>query len=484
LQHAVVRGIRWTATARLAGQIVTWSSTFWVVRLLSPTDYGLVAIATIAAGYLAIWNEMGIGITLVQKRITDEATLRKIFTLLLITGVSLCGLAMALAPMLARTFHDPRITGLSCVAALNFLLMPFIVIPQSALSMNMRFKAISAVGIISSLVGAVTTVAFAYFKFGAYALVLGPLAMGVVRTVATGMLSRNILRPATSLRGIGTVFSFSGTVLLERTIWYAYSESDTFIVGRVLGPGNLGLYSMGRLLAQMPMERVSDIMNTVALPAYASIKEDIPRIRDAYQDTLRLGSLAMFPIFWGLAAVAGDLVPLLLGAKWTGSIPVLQLLCLVMPLRSLGTLTSPLLTAMGRMRDVVWCMVWPAVLVPVAVIVGVRWGLTGAALAWCVGYPLAFVLAMRRLCGAIGLRAVKMVHAIAPPFLAAAVMLVLVYGTGKLLPVGFNSGLRLATEVAVGAGVYLMILGVAFPALYRHGLSTVRLLVKGSNPGS
>jgi teichuronic acid exporter len=483
LQHAVVRGIRWTTTARVIGQAVTWSSTFWVVRLLSPTDYGLVAIATIITGYLAIWNEMGIGITLVQKRITDEATLRKIFTLLLVTGVVLCGLTIALAPMLARLFDDPRITGLSCVASLNFLLMPFNVIPQSALSMNMRFKAISAINMIASLVGACATVSLAYFDFGAYALVLGPLAMGVVRTIATGMLSRNILRPASSLRGVGTVFSFSGTVLLERTIWYAYSESDTFIVGRILGASNLGLYSMGRQLALMPMERVSEIMNTVALPAYTSIKEDIPRIRDAYLDTLRLGGAAMFPVFWGLAAVAGDLVPLLLGAKWIGSTPVLQLLCLVMPLRSLGTLTSPLLTAIGRMRDVVWCMVWPALLVPLAVLVGVRWGVTGAALAWCIAYPVAFVLATRRLCGAIGLHVTKIVHAIAPPCLAAAVMLLMVHGAGKLLPAQSHAGLRLVAGIAVGASVYLSILRVAFPELYRHGLSTVRLLIRGSSDG-
>lgn len=478
ITHAVLHGIRWTTAARVLAQLFTWASTFWVVRLLSPVDYGLVAIATLVTGYLAIWNELGIGVTLVQKRVTDEVTLRKVFTLLLLVGVVLCGVALALAPTIAALFKEPRVVGLSCLASLHFLLMPFYVIPQSRLSMDMCFKAIGATNVAASLAGAVATVTLANLEFGAYSLVLGTLTQGVVRTATTAWLARVPLRPTTSLRGLGGISSFSGAVLLERTIWYAYSEADIFIVGRTLGPANLGAYTLGRQLAQMPMERASEIMNVVALPAYAAIKEDISRVRNGYFKALRLGSLTMFPIFWGLAAIADDLFPLLLGPKWIESIPVFQLLCLVMALRSLGTLTSPLLTALGRMRDVIGYVAWPALLVPAALLVGVRWGVIGAALAWCLAYPPAFLLSARRLCTAIGSNLGELARAIAMPAGIAGAMLLMLFGIGELLPHNTPAALRLGIEVAAGAGIYLGLLRFAAPALHFEGRTMLGSLLR------
>jgi len=455
LRNSVFSGLRWTAISRVLTQLFTWTSTFLVVRLLAPSDYGLAAMATLLTGYLAIWNELGFSVTLVQRRTLDVPMLRKVFGVLIFTGLALFAITYLVAPLVALGFKEPAITPLTRLAAIHFLMMPLMVIPQAQLSIGLKFKQLGLVNLGASVVGAIGTLTLAYFGYGAYALVIGTLIMSGARVIGLHAVSPFICAPDFKLAGTRDLVSFSGLVLLSRTIWYLYDEADIFIVGRALHASKLGFYSLGRQLAVMPMERASEIFNAIALPAYSSVKDDLSQVARGYLKAVRLGATISFAIFWGMAVVADDMVRVLIGEKWAEAIPVIQLLCLSMPLRTLGTLATPALTAGGRPELAVRHVMVPAVLIPAAVLIGVRWGISGVALAWTLTYPVAFFIVSVFIRRALGIDANDQLRPIIKPAIAGFAMCAATYAAQITFLADWSALPRLLLTVPLGAAVYI-----------------------------
>ena len=216
--------------------------------------------------------------------------------------------------------------------------------------------------------------------------------------------------------------TFSRYVLMERTIWYWYAELDTLVIGRWFGVASVGIYSIAKQIAIMLSERFAEVMNTVAAPAYSSVQSDISKVRDMYTKTLRLTSMATFPAFWGIAVVAPELVGLILGDRWLAAVPLVQLLCVSMPLRTIGGLAPTMLTAIGRPDVSFRCIVWSAGIVGSAIFAGKLWGVVGVAAAWGVAYPIAFGINARYIGHALQLDVGSYLRPLAKPLLCAATM--------------------------------------------------------------
>src|ERR1700680_2286718 len=172
LRRSVMSGLRWSTVSRLATQGLTWGITLVVLRLLSPRDYGLAAQAGIVTAYIALLAELGLGVGLIQRRITDESTQRKVFGVLLVSGLLSLVVLLAFAPLIALFFRGPRLVPLVRLTALQFVLMPFAVIPQARLATELRFKELGLVGLLSNALGSVVTVSLAICGLGASSLVI------------------------------------------------------------------------------------------------------------------------------------------------------------------------------------------------------------------------------------------------------------------------------------------------------------------------
>ena len=190
LRSKVVSGLRWTASTRAVGQLITWSSTLILVRLLTPADYGLVTMATVVSSYLLILGEMGLSAALIQRPNLDLVTKRNVFGFLLICGLSLFAVSVLLAPLISQYFLEPRVESLVLIVAIQFLLIPFAVIPQANLATEMRFGALGNAGLASAVIGALATLALAYLGFGPYAL-----ASGIVVVLLSRVIILNVIAP-------------------------------------------------------------------------------------------------------------------------------------------------------------------------------------------------------------------------------------------------------------------------------------------------
>ena len=477
-RQKVIVGFYWTGGARIAGQILTWAITLYVIRLLTPGDYGLLAMATVFASFLTLMGEAGLGAAIVQAPAVDDQKLRGIFAAVILVDTVLFAVQYAAAPAIAWFFGEERLTAIIRVLSLPFLISMFSVIPMSMLARALDFKRPSIIGLVSSVLGSVSTLLLAQNGYGVWALVIGNVITQFCVTAGAIMVAPFLRWPDFSMKGTRGLIVFGGQFTSARLLWFFYSQADMLIAGKLLGRELLGFYSVAMHLASLPVQKISAVINQVTFPAFAHTQHDGATVSQYLLKAVRLLSFFAFPVLWGISSVSSEVVAVVLGDKWQSAALPLRLLPLVMPLSMLSPFLNSAFQGLGRGGVVFRNVLTAASIMPLAFVVGVQWDLTGLALAWVFCFPLVFALNLRRMLPLVGLDFPRFFRAMAPSVVAAAVMYAAVAVTREMFGSGPSPLLVLASLVAIGAAAYA--LGVL--AVNRDGLIEIRDLVARRQP--
>ena len=454
IESRIRAGIGWTAGTRFLAQIIAWGVSIFVMRILSPTDYGLIAMATVLIGFLSLFSELGLGWAVVNASAheVDLLTLRKVYGLVLVVHAAIFSIVFVAAPFIADFFGEERLTAIVRVTGLQFLLVAPSVIPNAMLQRELEFKWRSLITLAAAAISALVTLTLALAGYGVWALVYGSLIAALLATLGINLLHPFLHLPRFGFRGLRKLFAFGGYVALSRVFLYLHLQADMVIGGRLLGKEQIGYYSVGMHLASLPMQRVSSILNDVAFPAFSRIQDDRDRIAHHVLQAIRLASLFSFPVFWGIGAVAPEIVSGFLGEKWEPAILPLEILAIVMPLRMIGQLMPPTLQGAGKAGLNARNQFVLFAIMTIAFLIGAQYGIVGLSIAWLVGFPITFLANVGSWFPALGIPMSRMWSAIAGPALAAAGMFASVAGARAY---GAGHGLTaLGTLALIGAATY------------------------------
>ena len=425
--------LKWMMAARFTGQLITWIVTILVIRILTPDDYGLMALAMAVIGFLSLFEEIGLGSAIVQRDRIDQRLLDQICGLLLVLNVVLYGLIWVGAPHGARFFDAPELTTIMRVLGVLLIVNAFGTLPDAVLTRRMDFRAKSVALFVSMVSGSLLTFVLAVRGLGVWSLVAGNLFMALVRVAVLQFFAGVWYRPRFELAGIGGAARFGGFITVDRLTWYVHTQSDTLIIGKLLGESTLGFYAVGMHLASLPMQKIVGTLNEIGFSAFSRLRSDGKSLDEDFVRAIRVTGLLAFPVFFGISSVAPEIVGLFLGEKWKNAVLPIQLLALIVPLRLLGTILPSALYAIGRAEVSVFNNVLACVVMPVSFLIGTRWGLQGVCLAWVITYPFYFLLTLLKALPVIGVGVGTYLRVIARPALAAAVMYAAVFGLRRLL---------------------------------------------------
>ncbi len=456
LKKDVLHGLKWMAGAKFASQIVTWAITIVVMRMLTPGDYGLMAMATVFLAWCAMFVEMGLAPALVQAKEVSTERLRQAYGIFVLVNFALVVVLVAGAPLMARFFDDPALTLLIRVLALQFVIAPFGLVPEVLLQRGLNFRARSLLDLTQAVATSVATLALAWGGHGVWSLVIGTLVGAVWRTVSVNCVAPFPHLPKFSVDGMRSLLTFGGKVSASRFLWFVFSQADTVIIGRTLGNEILGVYAVALHLASLPVQRVSSILNQVAFPALARYQNDRAAIGRQLLRAFELVSLVAFPVLWGLASTASDIVLVFLGQHWEGAILPLRVLALIMPFRTVVQFLPAVTDAVGRPGVALQNGIVACTLMPLAFYFGTHWGIFGVAMAWALVYPVVLLINLHRMLGVIGLTMREVAARMLPAILSAAVMYAAVQGTHVLLADLADRRIALAIQVAAGGVSYLL----------------------------
>ena len=463
----------WRSGSQVVGQLVQWAATFLVLRILAPSDYGLYAMAAVVQTLLGLLNGFGLANALVQRKRVTQFELRQLFGMLLVVNGALAAAQFLAAPLVAQWYGEPQVTAILRVLAIGYLANPFLALGYAVLAREMDFRRQAKVNIFAAVAGALAALGGALAGLGVWTLVLAPLVVFAIRGLGMAIAARALLWPSFDFRGTRHMAGYGGTVTLSTMLYFAQTQSDVVIAGRAVDAHTLGLYTTALFLAQLFVNKVVPPLNEVAFTAYARMQDDRAGFANGFLTAVRAIMLVSIPFCLGLSVTADPLVHVVLGEKWLGVGPYLQLIALAIPFMTLQVLFAPATNALDRPGIAARSSAFGAVLMPLAFLTGIQWGVIGMAAAWLVAYPMMTLATARWSLPVIGVAWRDLGKALAPPVLAgiamAAGVLAVDYQTNALAPLP-----RLALLVTVGAAIYLGGLAIFAPDRLRELVAFVR----------
>ncbi len=448
--------------------------TLAVIRILKPDDYGLMAITQVFVNVMAGFATIGLGDALVQREGTSKTLAAAVFGLsLLLSAILTVLLALAAYPI-AAWYHDPRLIRLIQVASLGFLMNGLTTLPRISLTKSLRIRPMIIVEMSSGLVASVVILALAYSGVGVWSLMIGMQVGAVIRMIGLMTLATDsLVWPTLDLKVIGPLYSFGAYRLLSYLAWLGFTSADTLILGRFFGPAELGLYTVAQNFAAMPLNKIAPIINQVAFPAFALVQRESTEARFYAMKATRLMALVSVPVFFGISAVAPEIVSVVFGTGWGAATPILAVLSVAMIFRAILLVIPNYLQGIGDARASFWCTSVGLVLFPPAFLIGCRWGVQGVCYAWLLGYPVMYAasafIASRQ--GHLDFKALLATPL--PPIIAGAVMFAAVFALRSCLPADQSAVVRAAILVAAGAATYGTFMLVAFRPLVLEVVSLV-----------
>jgi teichuronic acid exporter len=454
IERQAAVALKWHTTAKLIGQIFAWAVTLIVLRLLEPEAYGLMAISTVIISVIAGTAEFGLGSALIQAQTLDRSQMARIAGALSFLNLGCGSLLFLAAPLLADLFNEPALTWVIRVSTLQFVLYAIEVVPQSLMQREMNFKGHASIEIASVITASATTLVLALMGSGVWALVIGNLAGGVVRTALLVSFGTFIM-PSFRLGGIGKHLRFGGQVTAARFLWQFTYQLDTLIAARFLSGSAVGLYSVSMHLATLPVSKTMAIVNQVAFPTVARLQDEPDRLRSRLQDALRLLAFVAIPALWGLSSVAHEFVDVVLGPKWHEAIVPLMMVSFVAPARMLVAVLGTAASAIGRADVELRNTIAGALILPVAFLIGVQGHLNGLAASWVVAIPLILAISLPRNCAVLGLSLRDILRATHAPLLAGTALYAVVWWLRAVLT-EMEEAVRLPLLICAGGGTYLL----------------------------
>lgn len=473
LSDQVKGAVLWRSGSQVVGQLITWTATFMVVRLLAPSDYGLVAMCDVVFTFFGLMSGWGFASALIQAESLDRQRIRQVFGLLILMNFTLAAAQFALAPLAAAYFRQPMVADLLRVQAALYLLMPFIALPQNLLARRLDFKRQGQVTLLGALAGAATALSCAYAGLGVWTLIFAPAAIWVTRAIGMSVAARLWIWPSFRFAGAGKLMSFGGAMVAIQFLWFAQSQADIFIAGRVLPAHDLGLYTTALFLTQIVASKFVPPLNDVAYAAYSKMQGERETMQWAFLKSIRLIMLVAMPFYFGLAVTAEPLVYTMLGEQWLEIRGLVSILAFAMPLLTLQILFAPATNALGQPGIAVRTGIAGALLLPLAFLVGINWGVQGLAWAWLSGMAALLAATIALSLPVIGISRSALLAAVAPGLLAAAAMAASVWGLDSTLP-DVGERLRLAILVPFGIAAYVALLYLFARPIVEEVLGLIR----------
>jgi PST family polysaccharide transporter len=468
LTQKTVSGTLWSSLSTAGKQVLSIASVATVARILGPGAYGIMGMAALLTTFLLYFRDMGTGLAIVQRPTISDRLLSSLFWVNFGLGIALGLFLVVASPFAAKFFRTPELVPILCFLAISTWLTSSGVVHLSLLMRNMSFKTLAIVELGSGLVSYAVALSCAYSGLGVWSLVYANVA-GTLFTTAGYWLGWR-WRPSfefdsAEVRSVaGFSLNFSGFGLVN----YFARNADNIVVGRFLGQGPLGNYAMAYNLMLTPLQNVSSVIGQVALPAFSRIQDDNERFRSAYTRSCMLIGLITFPIMAGMGVVADPMIRAILGHKWVGAIALFQILAPVGLAQSVQTTVGQIYVAKGR-TDWMFRMgfAFCAALIP-TFLIGVRFGTTGVALAYCIVYlAILMVPSFMVPFKLIDLRFSAFARALLPQLAITLGMAAACFFWLRLLDSVSvsNAWMRLLTTVVLGIAVYVFELFAFWPAV-------------------
>lgn len=355
LTDKVARGVFWVLLEKFGIQAAHFVVTLVLARLLTPNDYGTVALLSVFVSISNVFVDCGFGKALVQKKDATQTDYNTVFYLSMAISIFLYAVLFVLAPFVARFYGIPDLKVMLRVLALSLIFHSINGVQNVELNRKMLFHLSFRISWAKTLVSAIVGISFAFAGYGPWALVWASLCGGIAGVVARQLVIR--WRPALmfSWESATSLFHFGWKLLVVALVDRLYSNLQALLIGKFYTRADLAFVNKGRHIPYLFSNLVSDTLKRVSFPALSRMQDDVVRLRNAMRRMVRTSTFLVFPFMTMLAILASPIIEVLFGQRWLPSVPYLRLVCFSAMLLQVDTVNRQAIMAMGR-SDIALCI--------------------------------------------------------------------------------------------------------------------------------
>lgn len=473
LAGKTVRGVFWSYGAFAISKGVVLIATAILARLLTPADFGVVAVATVIVAFLTVLQSLGLGSALIQRRGDIERASNVVFTLNLILGVALTAAVFAIAPWVADYFREPDAVPLLRALGFTFTIEALGTVHLVRLHRELRFERAFIPDAGAAILKGVVSIGLAVAGMGAWSLILGQLAGVTAGVLLAWTVFRWVPRLEIDASLAGKLIAFGLPLFGVEVMWVVSVNLDYVIIGRRLGSELLGIYTLAYRLPELLVLTLMAGVSRVVFPAMSTVQSSRDDLRRGFLASTHYVVMVTLPISVGLAVAADPIVRVMLGSDWVDAIPVLRILAIFTLVASMMNADGDVYKAVGRPGILFKLAILSVAMLIPALLFGVEFGLIGVALA-----HLSVSITMRLIRTITVSRFLEVpVATIAAqwrtPFLGG-LALASMAGAAMFVTAGASSIVTLVATVAAGAVGYFAVLatleGATIAALLRSAL--------------
>ncbi len=348
-----------------------------LARMLTPDDFGLIAMMMVFTGFAGLLMDVGLGSALVQKKDVEEIHYNTVFWTNLGLGAGLCALVFTLSPSIAQFYGRPELTEVGHVLSFQFVLGALALVPRQRLVKDLSFQVTAVADLLGMVVGGVAAIFLVMEGYGYWGLAWQPVILRFVATCYIWGVARWMPAISFSSAALKELFGFSFYVFATRLLRFATMKADKLLAGKYIGGEAAGLLDKAQSMMLFPLQNVSNTVGSVMFPALSLIQSDKKRVRKVYMRSTQAIALLTFPMMAGIFAVAENFVLGVLGEQWSEMIPLLQILCLAGVARSIVTVTGSIYLALGRAKLQFNVNLLTRPIALAGVVCGLPWGVEG-----------------------------------------------------------------------------------------------------------
>jgi len=386
LSQSIRSGTKWLVAGNAGGQFLQFSFGVVLARLLVPADFGLLVTVQVFTGFVGLVASGGTGEALIRAKDVSDRDFHVVFTMQLTAGVLIYLSFFTIAPWFAQWFHDPLYKVLLRVSAISFLARPFSNIHAVWLRREMRFKEISLISLIAMLFSNATSVGMALSGMGVWSLILGGLCGALLNI---GLISRRTplrLRLAFDPRTAKGHSTYGFKFTANEVVTYLRDQTSNLIISRISGPASVGIYNKAQSLGQTPLSMFSGPVYQTVFRAMSAVQDDRDKTKYMFLKMISLLGLYTLPFYVGIWWLAAPLIGFFYGQKWAASTAPLEIIALAGLIFCVGHPCGAVLAAQNRLGRELIAQTIGLFVVATGSYVGLRWGLSGVAVAFLVGH--------------------------------------------------------------------------------------------------
>lgn len=390
LKKELVSGTVYMATAKYSGMAMTILISAILSRLLTPENYGVVALATVMLALFNLFADIGIGPAVIQNKTLTAEDMNSINTFNSYQGLVLGVAFFFCAPFIAEYYGNPQVTLVCQVMSVNILMGCVNAVPNNILYRQQRFKLITVISLCSQLIGGAISIAMAYHGCGPISLVLPTAIMSIPTMFILRYITKVHFVWHIDWSPLKRIFSFSAFQFLANMVGYLSRNMDSMLVGKYMGMKQLGYYNKSYNLQLMPLQYISGVLIPVMLPVFSKYQDDLEYIQRKYSQILRFFAFIGVPICALLYFCADELILLFFGDQWGKSVPCFKILAISVPFQIMGCSSGSIFQATGHTKAMFWNSLIGAFFTLGSFAIGVIVFGSIEALAW--GYTAAMII--------------------------------------------------------------------------------------------